>query len=232
MTDDDLDETTFPAWLAAIAAHQPPADGALSRSYPGHPRRALPPHRPRRLGTTLDRALAARRTPAALGTAALDEPSLARILASAHGITGDQTRGPVPSAGNLQALELYLATWAPGWLAPGWYHYDRTAHVLAELVAGATRDDVAAAIPSLATIDGGALCWILVGDRARVAARYTRRATRFLLLEAGALLQNLALASTGASRATVPLGGFFERALARRLSLPRTDAILAAAACG
>jgi len=230
MTDDDLDETTFPAWRDAIAAH---AGGTFApRAYPGYPRHALPPHKPRRFAMTLERALASRRSATSLPATLPAAATLGRVLALAHGITGDAGRGPVPSAGGLQALELYLATWTAGWLPAGWYHYDRPAHALAQIVDGTTRDAVAALVPSLAIFDGGALAWIVAGDHARVAARYTTRAARFLALEAGHLMQNLCLASTATGLCTVPLGGFYERALARALQLPRTDRVLAAGVAG
>jgi nitroreductase len=91
---------------------------------------------------------------------------------------------------------------------------------------------VAAIVPSLELVRGGALAWILVGDHARVAARYGRRALRFLTLEAGHLMQNLCLASHAAKLCTIPLGGFFERPLARALQAPRTDRVLYAGVLG
>ncbi len=227
---DELDETTFPAWRDAVAAHV--AGEPEPRSYPGYPRHVLPPHKPRRFAMTLDRALAQRRSAQALGTALPDQATLGRILALAHGITADHARGPVPSAGGLQALELYLASWAPGWLPAGWHHYDRRAHALALVHADTTREAVTEIVPSLVQLGGGALAWIVVGDRDRVRARYTTRAERFLLLEAGHLMQNLCLASTASELCTVPLGGFFERAIARILQLPRGDCVLVAGALG
>ena len=227
---DELDETSFPAWRDAVAAHA--SGDSEPRSYPGYPRHVLPPHKPRRFAMTLERALDDRRSATRLGTALPDEPVLGRILALAHGITADHARGPTPSAGGLQALELYLASWSIGWLSTGWYHYDRRAHALARIVDGATRDSVAAIVPSLVPLTGGALAWIVAGDHERVRARYTTRAERFLLLEAGHLMQNLCLASTSQDVCTVPLGGFFERAIARTLQLPRTDRVLVAGALG
>lgn len=227
---DELDETTFPAWREAVAAHD--AGEALPRSYPGYPRVMLPAHKPRRFALSLDHALARRRSATSLGTALPDDATLGRILALAHGITADHARGPVPSAGGLQALELYLVTWSAGWLPSGWYHFDRVAHALARIVDGATRDDAAAIIPALVPMTGGALAWIVAGDHERVRARYTMRAERFLLLEAGHLLQNLCLASVACDRCTVPLGGFYERSLARTLQLPRTDRVLVTGVLG
>lgn len=224
MTDDELDETTWPAWRDALAAH--PGGATEPRTYPGYPRVALPKLERRRFGMTLEKALTTRRSASALSTVPVDAATLGRILALSHGITGDHARGPTPSAGGLQALELYLAAWAPGWLATGWYHYDRAAHALSRIVDGATREQVAAMVPSLVALPGGALVWIVVGDRARVEARYTSRATRFLLLEAGHLMQSLCLASTACEVTTVPLGGCFERSLARVLQLPPGDRVL------
>jgi SagB-type dehydrogenase family enzyme len=231
MTDDDLDETTFPAWRDAIAshAHEPPRP----RSYPGYPRTELPRARTALLGgPSLPKVLAARRASGPLGDALPPVRAIGHVLELAHGITGDDARGPTPSAGGLQALELYLVSWAPGWLAPGWYHYDRAGHALAEVRAGADRAAVAAVVPSLELVRGGALCTILAGDHARVAARYGKRAQRFLLLEAGHLMQNLCLAAHAAKLCTIPLGGFYERALARALQLPRTDRVLYAGVVG
>ncbi len=227
---DELDETTFPAWRDAVAAHG--GADAEPRSYPGYPRHALPSHSPRRLAMSLERALVARRSATSLGTELPDAATLGRLVSLAHGITGDHGRGPVPSAGGLQALELYLASWTPGWLPTGWYHYDRRAHALSQIHDGATHESVAAVIPALVPLDGGALAWIVIGDHGRVQARYTSRAERFLVLEAGHLMQNLCLVSSSAGLCTVPLGAFYERAIARLLHLPRTDRVLVAGVLG
>jgi SagB-type dehydrogenase family enzyme len=228
--DDELDQTTFPAWREAVAAHA--GVEAAPRTYPGYPRHPLPRHRPRRLSISLEHALARRRSAGALGDELPAPATLGRILASSHGITGDAARGPVPSAGGLQALELYAASWAAGWLPAGWYHYDRAAHALTRIVDGATRAGVAAVVPALEPLRGGALAWIVVGDHARVAARYTTRAHRFLVLEAGHLMQSLCLMSIATGLCTVPLGACYERAIARELELPRTDRVLAAGVLG
>jgi nitroreductase len=59
-----------------------------------------------------------------------------------------------------------------------------------------------------------------------VRAKYGARGLRFLLLEAGHLMQNLCLLSRSLGLVTVPLGGFFEAPLARLLVLPETDEVL------
>ncbi len=222
-----LDLTSFPAWRERLqAAEAPPLP---PRSYPGYPEAALPPFR-RRWLTTLDGVLAARRsgTP---GTPLPDATTMSRLLGLSHGITGGQGRGPVPSAGGLQALELYVGVLTPGWLGAGVWHYDRTRHALSR-IADASREELIAEIPSLQVTDGGAVLWLLIGDAARVTPKYGERGRHFLALEAGHLMQNLCLVSASLGLVTLPLGGFFEAALARRLSLPRTDEVLYAGVCG
>jgi SagB-type dehydrogenase family enzyme len=223
-----LDRTTYPAWRDGILAASPVLPPP--RSYPGYPVQRLPRSIPR-LWPPLDRVLRLRRSVNELSTELPSRRTLGRLLREAHGITGHDGRGPTPSAGCLQALELYLAVLAPGWLPGALYHYDRAGHHLSQL-APTTRDELAPHIPSLGLVRGGAVLFVLVGDGARVTAKYGERGLRFLLLEAGHLMQNLCLLSTSLGLATVPLGGYFEGALARRLMLLDSDEVLYAGLCG
>jgi SagB-type dehydrogenase family enzyme len=87
-------------------------------------------------------------------------------------------------------------------------------------------------VPSLDHVEGGAVLWVLVGDAARVTHKYGGRGYRFLLLEAGHLMQNLCLVSTSLGLATVPLGGYLERSITETLALPATDHVLYVGVCG
>ena len=230
----ELDRETFPDLRERIARAETDGDAAVfrARSYPGYPRWPLERVRPRRWGAGLEAVLAARRCHAVLDPSMPDRRVLSRLLQSAHAITGDRDRGPTPSAGGLQALELYLVHWSASWLPPGAYHYDRAGHHLSRIVEGADRPAWEELVPSLRAVVDGPMLWVLVGDVARVAAKYGGRAGRFLLLEAGHLMQDLCLLSASLGLCTVPLGGAFERQIARRLVLPATDAVLYVGACG
>jgi SagB-type dehydrogenase family enzyme len=229
----ELDRTTYPAWRGRIVEAE--ASGAAlpgpPRSYPGYPRWPLGRVRPR-LWPALDRVLVRRRCAYPLGRGLPSRRTLSRLLQAGHGITGADGRGPVPSAGGLQCLELYLAVLEPGWLPLGLYHYDRAGHHLAQLAPGVGRGDLEPAVPSLRLVAGGSLLWLLVGDGGRVCGKYGERGLRFLLLEAGHLMQNLCLLSASLGLGTVPLGGFFERDLARRLTLLEGDEVLYLGVCG
>jgi SagB-type dehydrogenase family enzyme len=229
----ELDRTSYPAWRDTIlqAEARGEAQPGPPRSYPGYPRWPLDRVRAR-FWPPLDRVLARRRCSYPLGQAFPSRRTLSRLLQTAHGITGPDGRGPTPSAGGLQALELYLANWSPAWLPAGLYHYDRGLHALSQLRPGCTRRELELLSPSLERLEGGAFLGVIAGDGERVAAKYGSRAIRFLLLEAGHLMQNLCLASAGLGLATVPLGGFFEADLARLLNLLPTDEVLYLGAVG
>lgn len=231
-TSSGLDETTLPAFRDRILRYEqggPPQP--QPRTYPGYPRVDLPRARPR-IGARLDTTLLRRRTARTLDTRMPSPARLGRILLYAHGACASQARGPVPSAGNLQALELYIAVLEPGWLMPSAYHYDRKGHYLSRLLARTTRQEWEALVPSKQQFDGGAALWMIVGDAQRPRAKYGARGLRFLLLEAGHLMQNLCLLSASVGLCTLPLGGFFERAMCRKLTLPSSDAILYVGAVG
>jgi SagB-type dehydrogenase family enzyme len=231
--DTELDITSYPTWRDGIldAESMPIPFAGEPRSYPGYP--TIPLVRLRyRLWPPLDRTLSLRRCRSRLGTEQLSKRALSRLLETAHGTTSVAGRGPVPSAGGLQALELYVAPLSAGWLPPGAYHYDRRRHFLSHVTAEGAPGEWPTIVPSLDLVAGGSLLWVLVGDGARVRAKYQERGLRFLLLEAGHLMQNLCLVSASLGLATVPLGAFFEAPLARRLRLPREDEVLYLGVCG
>ena len=221
-----LDRTGWPGLRDRILESDAPA--AVPRSYPGHPRTELPRAKPRAF-ISLEKMLVRRRSARALSTALPSPAELGRILQFSHGAVDASGRGPVPSAGGLQALELYVTPLSEGWLARGVHHYDRAGGHLSKVADG---EGWATRVPSMATVEGGALLWVIVGDGARAEEKYGERAFRFLLLEAGHLMQNLCLVSAGLGLCTVPLGAFYEGELAEALRLPKTDAVLYVGVCG
>jgi SagB-type dehydrogenase family enzyme len=231
LRDSELDRTSYPELRDRIVSFESEGVVHETRSYPGHPKVELTRCRPRPLAG-LEKALVGRRSARNLGRELPSKKDLGRLLQFAHGVCAGEGRGPAPSSGGLQALELYLAVFGPGWLAPGVHHYDRTGHHLSQVVKGAERADWLGRVPSLGLTEGGALLWILVGDGARIGAKYGDRGGRFLLLEAGHLMQNLCLLSASLGLSTVPLGGALEPEIARSMNLPADDAVLYVALCG
>lgn len=227
----ELDRASFPAFRERILEVEARGVVHEPRHHPGCPVVDLPRPRSRRFAP-IDRALAERRSIRSLSRHGPSLETLGRLLFHAHGVVGEGFRGPVPSAGGLQAVELYVAALEGGDLAPGVYHYDRPGHRLARIVDRAERARWLELVPALQPIDGGSILWVVVGDGVRVQDKYGPRGCRFLLLEAGHLMQNLCLLSASLGLSTVPLGGFLEGDIARELALARGDLVLYVGVCG
>src|SRR5207247_1132111 len=118
------------------------------------------------------------------------------------------------------------------WLPSGAYHFDRAGHYLSQIVSSASRQEWTTCVPSLDPIKGGSILFVLVGDYGRVEAKYGARGPRFLLIEAGHLAQNLCLLASSLDLCALPLGGFFEREIARHLALPASDEVPYLLLCG
>src|SRR5205814_4146265 len=121
-----------------------------------------------------------RRSERVLSEEAPSRAVLSRLLQFSHGVSASHGRGPTPSSGGLQALELYVIALTSGWLPAGAYHYDRTEHALAQLSPTGDRAEWLGRVPSLALVEGGALLWVLVGDSERIVGKYGARGWRFL----------------------------------------------------
>ena len=227
----ELDRASWPELRERVLSHGTDALRVEPRTYPGYPRWPLPKVRNRPL-VGLDKVLGSRRSVQSLGSALPSAQVLARILRNAHGVNGDRSRGPTPSAGGLQAQELYLVALGEGWLPRGVYHYDRAGHHLSGVVESATRERWLELVPSLHAVSGGALLWVLVADGIRVADKYGERGDRLLLLEAGHLMQNLCLLSASLGLCTIPQGGSLEHEIAQELLLPAGDTLLYTGVCG
>jgi len=183
-----------------------------SRTHDHRPGPALPPPRP--LRGRLDDLLARRRSERAAVQRPIDLRDLATLLAASYAARprGGELRRPVPSAGALYPLELYVIALAVTGLAPGVYHYDPFRHRLA-LVRPAPFDGVRKALvdPGLADLASAFVVVTSVFWRSRL--KYGLRGYRFALLEAGHLGQNAVLAAVDLDLVALPLGGFHDRLL-------------------
>jgi SagB-type dehydrogenase family enzyme len=136
---------------------------------------------------------------------------LATLLAASYAARprGGELRRPVPSAGALYPLELYVVALAVTGLELGVYHYDPFRHRLALL-----RPALFAAVrrslvdPGLADLASALV--VVTGVFWRSRFKYGLRGYRFVLLEAGHLAQNAVLAAADLDLVALPLGGFHD----------------------
>jgi SagB-type dehydrogenase family enzyme len=171
---------------------------------------------PRALRGRLGEAIASRRSERPDVLRPLRLRDLATLLAVSYGAAprGGGLRRPVPSAGALYPLEVYVVAPAVTGLEPGVYHYDPFRHRLALL--GPLRfADLRETLVDQSLADVAAALLVVSGVFWRSRIKYGPRGYRFTLLEAGHLVQNALLVSTDLELAALPLGGFHDVMLDR-----------------
>lgn len=198
-----------------------PGPQELRLSYPEAP---IPLARPR--PSALNRLAARRRSQREFGSRPIPDGRFSALLAAARAWNGPEHRVH-PAAGGRYAVELFAACWAvEGWSGRLLY-YDPVDHGVVALPDPAPSWEDA--YPSLGlTVDGTPGCLLIaVVFAERVTAKYGELGGKFALLEAGAVMQSLSLATAGQGLSGVVAGGLQERAWLRTLGLDRTDARLA-----
>lgn len=153
---------------------------------------------------------------------------LSRLLAHAYGHTG-QPPAPtyfraVPSGGALYPLELYVAALNVEGLERGIYHYDVERHGVDRIREAAALDG----LPDLLLakdidLDSAAAIVFMSAVFRRNLFKYQDRGYRMVLMEAGAVGQNLNLLATSLGLGCVWLGGFLDDELAALIGLDEVD---------
>ncbi|MEW6074618.1 MAG: SagB/ThcOx family dehydrogenase [Planctomycetota bacterium] len=202
---------------------------------------ALPLPAPEPVGGDLGRLLAQRYSCRRFAADPVTLADLSRILFAAYGLLGRSSllghellERPVPSAGGLYPLELYLVARSVEDAPPGVYHYAVIGHLLervhAELPSPAALGEVLRGQPWLA---GAPALVVITAVVERLLEKYGDRGYRYLLLEAGHAMQNLDLAALAQGLGTCNIGGFLDRELGEILRLDEDEEIpLYAAAVG
>lgn len=186
-----------------------------TKPYRDRPRIALPYDLPAS-EVGLDEALTGRESARGFGPGTVGLPDVAKVLRCAYGVTRSNADGryprpfrAAPSGGALYPLELYLWARDVSGLVRGLYHYDPAAHELHELGAFEAggcfvQSELVASAPAVVLVS--AVFY-------RSAFKYGERGYRFVLIEAGHVVQNAVLAASGRGLASVPVGGYFDREL-------------------
>ncbi len=139
----------------------------------------------------------------------IDEPisidDLATILFLGLGITGwTQAYGldkyplrAYPSAGALQPIEAYPVIHNVTGLREGLYHYDPFSHALEILRLGRFNSLMADLALGQDHVSRASIVIILTAFYSRTRWKYWKRALRYVLIDAGAVMENMYIAATG-----------------------------------
>lgn len=172
----------------------------------------LPP--PQETGkTSLESALAHRRSIRRFADRPLSWQEISQILWAAQGITGGRELRTAPSAGAIYPLEVYAV------LAEGLFHYEPLRHSLSRRSADDLRSTLRRAALDQQFVEEAPLVIVVAGDYGKTASRYGGRAERYVILEAGHVAQNVLLQAVAIDLGGVPVGAFDDEEVRRALGL-------------
>lgn len=175
------------------------------RRNPLLPVHRLPP--PRRPSCSLWSAFDRRQSRRDFCGAPLGDADLATLLDAAYGVRDEQRR-TVPSGGALYPLEIHVAL-----RERGVYRYDSELHGLEEHDRSDPWPVLERACPLPGLLANGTAALLLLAVFGRTRFKYGLRGYRFALLEAGHVVQNVALAAAALELPALPLGGFYDAQL-------------------
>lgn len=223
-----LHPNVAPGRLSAILAlaTSPELQQTVARSSRTHAHRpAIELPRPASPSMALRDLLTRRRSSLPSERRRLGLADLATILGASYAATprgDDGLRRPVPSAGALYPLELYVLALAVEDLGSCVLHYNPFRHCLS-LLGSVTPERVREAVVDGELVDRASAVVVVTALFWRSRFKYGLRGYRFSLLEAGHLVQNAVLAATSLDLASLPLGGFFDRRLDRLVGADGLD---------
>ena len=172
----------------------------------------------------LEKALHKRRSIRKYSDDPLSISDVSQILWAAQGIT-KKNRGlrTAPSAGALYPIELYIAVGKVKGLSQGLYKYNPQKHTIIKVLEGDIREKLSNAALKQSCVLKGAVNIIIVGVYKRTAFKYGKRAERYVLMECGAVSQNIYLQSYALGLGTVLVGAFNDDSLKSILKISEDE---------
>jgi SagB-type dehydrogenase family enzyme len=153
---------------------------------------------------------------------------LSTILSASYGISRQQRimpasllslLRPVPSAGGLFPLELYLITQHVEGLPDGLYHYNVRRHSLEVLESTPQFERFQPALFMYESVKDASVVLFLAAVFKRTQKKYGPRGYRYILLEAGHVAQNICLLAVEANLGTLCMGGYSDSQICGLLGL-------------
>lgn len=183
--------------------------------------------------SALQRAMTERRSCRRFEPRPLPQPLLSQLLALTYGTRGLATlpdgvrvlQRPLPSAGALYPLELYVCLSHVEGAADGLYRYEPLRHRLEPKGPLPTADALASMLLAQPFVVNANLLVLLVGNLGRPTAKYGMRGYRYMLLEAGHAAQNLCLLAAEAGLGSLCIGGFRDHLINGWLGLDVRQAV-------
>jgi SagB-type dehydrogenase family enzyme len=168
---------------------------------------------------SVEQALGLRRSLREFRTAPLTLGETSQLLWAAQGQTAEDGSRTAPSAGALYPLEVFLVAGRVAGLAPGVYRYKPDGHLLEPVIEGDHRRALSDAALGQGCVRSAPAALLVAAVPERTARKYGRRAERYVYIEVGAAVQNVALQAVALGLGTVVVGAFDDAAVARVVRL-------------
>ena len=165
--------------------------------------------------TSVEQALANRRSIRQFASQPLSLAQIAQLAWAGQGITEKQ-KGfrTAPSAGAVYPITLYFAT------EDGLFAYNSQKHYLEEALVVDIRSSLSEAALGQKSVAGAPCDIIIAGSAEKLAAKYGEKAERYMLLEAGHIAQNIQLQAVSLGLGSVTVGAFETKDVSRVCKLP------------
>jgi SagB-type dehydrogenase family enzyme len=176
------------------------------------------------------RLLAARQSCRAYAAREMSLETLSTLLGGAYGLTrlnrlksGLRFHSrPVPSAGGLYPLELYVMTHRVGGAPDGIHHFDVAANTLRLLQPPPSHEKLVELFLSQYFLDNANAVVMISAVFPRTLRKYGARGYRYVLFEAGHVAQSICLLAVEQHLGSLCVGGFRDGRLNRFLNMDGT----------
>jgi len=188
------------------------------KRYPGSKIISLPEVQP--LKSTIGNALRQRRSKLGKKVGNVSIEQLSQLLWAGNGVTGaEKFYRTAPSGGALYPCELYVFSRHSD-LDPGIYHYCPRDHALECLGSDLRWEELF--VPGTEPVTASIVIAITASFQ-RTFFKYGERSYRFILLEAGAIAQNMALSACDMNLGLLPHGGYCDGEVEKQLDIDGLD---------
>jgi len=160
--------------------------------------------------TSVEEALARRRSIRAYSGDNLTREEVSQLLWAAQGITAPWGGRTAPSAGALYPLELYVVVGDVEGIDKGVYRYSPEEHELEKVRDGDIRTELADAALGQECVRDAAIALVFAAVYERTTVKYKERGIQYVHLEAGHAAQNVYLQAVSLDLGTVTIGAFVD----------------------